>query len=346
MATEAELRSLIGSGPPASVTGQMAAMKWAKQNPPKDTKLSFAGKTVIVTGSNTGIGLPAATKFAANGASKVILAVRTPSKGEEAKRTIITQTGCRAEQIDVLKLDMGDWASVKAFAAEVTSRYDEIQIAVLNAGVAPPRFVKNEKTGYEAALQVNILSTAYLAMLLLPKLKSNASKGVPGQLTITGSFASKYVTAADVELKAGQSLIDKLNDPASFNAGKTYGVVKLVTQYIRQGLVDDFSRDAQGQTDVFINVACPGYCITDLGRDFPWYLAVPTKLTQMLVGRTAEQGGRELVSGSLLGKTGHNQFWSNDHFDDPGEMVTNEQGKKLQVQTWGEIRRICEKQGL
>lgn len=315
MATETEVRSLISSGPPASVTGQMAMMKWAKQNPPKDTKLSFAGKTVIVTGSNTGIGLPAATKFAANGASKVILAVRTLSKGEEAKRTIIAQTGCKAERIDVLKLDMSDWASVKAFATDVTTKYDEIHIAVLNAGVAPPKFVKNEKTGYEAALQVNILSTAYLAMLLLPKLKSNASKSTPGQLTITGSFASKFVTAADVELKKGQTLIDKLNDPVAFNAGKMYGLVKLVTQYIRQGLVDDFSKDVQGNTEVFINVACPGYCITDLGRDFPWYLAVPTKLTQMLVGRTAEQGGRELVSATLLGKTGHNQFWSNDCLD-------------------------------
>ncbi|KAF1935138.1 NAD(P)-binding protein [Clathrospora elynae] len=346
MATEAEVQSLIGSGPPASVKGQMAAMKWSKQNPPRDPKSSFAGKTVIITGSNTGIGLPAATKFAANGASKVILAVRTLSKGEEAKRTIIAETGCEAESIDVLKLDLGDWASVKAFAAEATSRYDEIHIAVLNAGVATPKYVNNEKTGYDAALQVNILSTAYLAMLLLPKLKSNASKGTPGQLTFTGSFASKYVTPADVEVKNSQTLIDKLNDPAAFNAGKTYGLIKLVTQYIRQGLVDDFSKDAQGNTDVFINVACPGYCTTDLGRDFPWYLAIPTKLMQMFVGRTAEQGGRELVSATLLGKTGHNKFWSNDTLDDPGEMVTSDQGKKLQAQTWNEIRRICEKQGL
>lgn len=346
MATETEVQSLIGAGPPASVKGQMAVMKWAKQNPPKDPKSSFAGKTVIVTGSNTGIGLPAATKFAANGASKVVLAVRTLSKGEEAKRNIVKETGCKAERIDVIKLDMGDWASVKAFATEATSRYDEIHVAVLNAGVAPPKYVKNEKTGYEAALQVNILSTAYLAMLLLSKLKSTASKGTPGQLTITGSFASKYVTPADVKVQNGQTLIDKLNDSASFNAGKTYGWIKLVTQYIRQGLVDDFSKDAQGNTDVFINVACPGYCTTDLGRDFPWYLSIPTKLMQIFMGRTAEQGGRELVSATLLGKTGHNKFWSNDCLDDPGEMVTSDQGKKLQAQTWNEIRRICEEQGL
>ncbi|KAI4943648.1 hypothetical protein J4E86_009611 [Alternaria arbusti] len=316
MATDVNVQSLIGPGPPASVKGQMAAMRWAKQNPPKDPKSSFVGKTVIITGSNTGIRLPAATKFATNGASKVILAVRNLSKGEEAKRAIIAETGCKAEVIDILELDMSNWTSVKTFANDVTSRYDEIIIVVLNAGVAPPSYVENERTGYETALQVNILSTAYLAMLLLPSLKSNASKGNPGQLTITGSFASKYVMPADAEVKSGQTLIDKLNDPTAFNAAKTYGLIKLVTQYIRQGLVDDLSKDAQGNTDVFINVACPGYCTTDLGRDFPWYLAMPTKLMQMFVGRTAEQGARELVSATLLGKIGHNQFWSDDILDE------------------------------
>lgn len=313
MAAEADIKSLIGAGPPASVQGQMGAMKWAKQNPPKDPKFSFADKTVIITGSNTGIGLPAATKFAANGASKVILAVRTLAKGEEAKRTIIQATKRNAADIDVLKLDMSDWASVKAFAAEVSNKYKTIDIAVLNAGVAPPKYVKNQKTGYEAALQVNILSTAYLAMLLIPKLRATAEKkATPSQLTITGSFASLYVNPADAAVKNGQTLVGKLDDPAAFNAGKTYGVIKLVTQYIRQGLVDDFSKNAQGETDVYINVACPGYCTTDLGRDFPWYLALPTKIMQMMVGRTAEQGGRSLVSATLLGKDGHNQFWSND----------------------------------
>jgi len=216
MATDVNVQSLIGTGPPASVNGQMAAMRWAKQNPPKEPKSSFVGKTVIITGSNTGIGLPVATKFAANGASKVILAVRNLSKGEEAKRSIVAETGCKAEVIDVLELDMSNWTSVKTFANDVTSRYDDIRIVALNAGVAPPSYVENEKTGYETGLQVNILSTAYLAMLLLPSLKSDASEGTPGQLAITGSFASKYVTPADAEVKSGQTLIDKLNDATAF----------------------------------------------------------------------------------------------------------------------------------
>ena len=274
MATNAELRDLIGTGPPPSVTSQMGTMRWAKINPPQDIKTSFAGKTVIVTGSNTGVGLYAAIKFANNGASKVVLAVRTPAKGEAAKQSIIEVTQRSADDIHVMKLDMSDWASVRAFASNVSTEYDTIDIVVLNAGLAAHKYIKSEIMGYESALQVNTLSTAYLAMLLMPKLKSTAAKkGTFPQLTITGSMASKYVTAADAP--PSQSLLDKINDPANFNPAKAYGEVKLMTQYVRQGLVDDFSRNEAGETDVYINVVCPGYCTTDLGRDFPWYLQLP-----------------------------------------------------------------------
>ncbi|KAF2123850.1 hypothetical protein P153DRAFT_390899 [Dothidotthia symphoricarpi CBS 119687] len=94
-----------------------------------------------------------------------------------------------------------------------------------------------EKTGYEAASQVNVLSTLFFAMLVLPTLKHNAAKC---------SFADKYITPADAEIKVGQTLVE-----------------------------------------------------------VPWYLAMPTKLMQVFVGRTVEQGGRELVSATLLGKIGH-----------------------------------------
>lgn len=50
--------------------------------PPKDFKPDFTGRTVIVTGANTGVGFEAAVKFVALGAEKVILACRTISKGE------------------------------------------------------------------------------------------------------------------------------------------------------------------------------------------------------------------------------------------------------------------------
>jgi hypothetical protein len=68
---------------------------------------SFNGQTVIVTGSNTGLGLEAARHFTRLGASKVILAVRSISKGQEAQKSIEQTTHrlgvCEVWQLDSMK---------------------------------------------------------------------------------------------------------------------------------------------------------------------------------------------------------------------------------------------------
>jgi NAD(P)-dependent dehydrogenase (short-subunit alcohol dehydrogenase family) len=308
-----QIESLMGTGPPPS-SGQMEKMRWAKKNPPKDPEASFAGKTVLITGSNTGIGLQAALKFAVLGASKLILAVRTQAKGDEAKKKIIALAKQAKTDIIVMQLDMGSFDSVRSFAAQIEKEVATLDVAVLNAGIAPPKY-STAKTGWESALQVNIHSTALLAILLMPKLKQTTSKtGRLSQLTITGSFACQYVKAEEMKLDPGESLLKKMSAPENFNSAKSYGQIKLLTQYIMHGLVEDYAKSDGGEIDVAVNVACPGLCTTDLGRDFPWYVALPTKLMQMYCARSAEEGSRSLVSATLLGKAGHGKFWTNDVF--------------------------------
>ncbi|KAI9374535.1 hypothetical protein BJX61DRAFT_285102 [Aspergillus egyptiacus] len=143
--------------------------------------------------------------------------------------------------------------------------------------------------------------------------------------------------------------------PQFFNMETSYAVIKLLTMYVMQGLVKDYAGGndaaaAEGSSttsttpDVTINVACPGLCKTDLGRDFPWYVVLPSKLMQMYCARTAEEGSRALVSATLLGTVGHGKFWSNDVRTEPGIMVTSEEGKALQARIWGEIVDICNRE--
>ena len=68
--------------------------------PPPPTA-SFQGKTVIVTGSNTGLGYEAALEIARLGVEKLILAVRTFSKGNEARRLILRSTGREPDSIEI-----------------------------------------------------------------------------------------------------------------------------------------------------------------------------------------------------------------------------------------------------
>jgi hypothetical protein len=70
---------------------------------------SFAGETVIITGSNVGLGKEAARHIARLGASKLILAVRNVSAGEEAKKDIENTINCGGSVIEVWQLDLASY---------------------------------------------------------------------------------------------------------------------------------------------------------------------------------------------------------------------------------------------
>lgn len=97
---------------------------------------SFEGKTIIITGGNSGLGKEAARHYARLGASRLILAVRDLDKGHNAKREIESSTQCVASVIQVWKLDMASYASVRKFAARVCNELDRVDIFHANAGVA------------------------------------------------------------------------------------------------------------------------------------------------------------------------------------------------------------------
>src|SRR6185437_11407243 len=118
---------------------------------------SFAGRTVIITGANSGLGAVTARELARVGAA-VIMAVRTPSKGEAAARQI-------SGEVEVRQLDLQDLASVRRFADGV----DKADVLINNAGImAAPHAVTVD--GFESQIGTNHLGHFALTNLLLPKL--------------------------------------------------------------------------------------------------------------------------------------------------------------------------------
>ena len=117
---------------------------------------SFAGRTAIVTGANSGLGEVTARELARVGA-QVILAVRNTGKGEAAAREM---TG----DVEVRQLDLQDLASVRQFADGV----DSVDVLVNNAGImAVPHAVTAD--GFESQIGTNHLGHFALTNLLLPK---------------------------------------------------------------------------------------------------------------------------------------------------------------------------------
>lgn len=155
-------------------------------------KTSFEGQTIIVTGSNVGLGLEAARHFARLGANKVILAVRSISMGEAAAKSIHESVG-KEGVCEVWHIDMGNWDSIKEFVKK-TESLERLDVVVENAGIAMPEW--SEMEGIESTIAVNVVGTFLLALNLLPILRTKGKRnGVTPKLVITSSDVHFMVSA-------------------------------------------------------------------------------------------------------------------------------------------------------
>ena len=125
----------------------------------------LAGRTFLVTGANAGIGYATATALAARG-GRVHLACRSAAKGEATLAAIAAKTG--SDQLNLLKLDLADLASVRRCAAEFLALGEPLHVLVNNAGVAGRRGTTAD--GFELQFGVNHLGHFVLTRELLPRL--------------------------------------------------------------------------------------------------------------------------------------------------------------------------------
>lgn len=170
----------------------------------------FHGQTIVITGSNTGLGLEAARHIVRLGAEKVILAVRTISKGEKAAENIIQTTHATRNVLEVWPLDLSDYESIKAFGARLQS-LDRLDALIQNAGVLTNRFKLDGKDGLESHIGINSVAAVLVGLVALPKLRESALKtGTRTRLAFIGSdlhFIAKFK-----EAEQEGSLFDVLSD--------------------------------------------------------------------------------------------------------------------------------------
>ena len=276
--------------------------------PPKDTKPSFAGRNVIVTGANVGLGLEAAVKFVTGGAKKVILAVRSLDKGAKAKTDIEARTG-RKNVVEVWPLDMLNYTSIKAFAARATNELEHLDFAVLNAGIIAGSHSLSTY-GWEKTMQVNVISTTYLALLLMPKLKASFTPDFTPVLEIVGS-ANHFLTKPKAE--AWKSPLGTYNGPKGYSGPSQYSLSKLYVMYAEKHLADMALSPKTGKPDVYVVVVDPGPTQSNIARDYSGGLWNIVKyLFKILLQRTTEEGARTYISGVTLGEKGHGRYWQDD----------------------------------
>jgi len=189
------------------------------------------GRTFVITGANSGIGLEAARALGAAGAH-VVVACRDTSKGEHAVADLVGD-------FDVRRLDLADLASVRAFAAELDG---DVDVLIDNAGVmAVPR--AKTADGFELQLGTNHLGHFALAGLLLPRIRD------------------RVVTIASQAHRTGRINFGDLQSERHYQRWIAYGQSKLANLLFMMELQRRL--DAAGSPLRSV-AAHPGYSATNL----------------------------------------------------------------------------------
>ena len=197
--------------------------------PPVPTA-SFKGKTAIVTGASSGLGLEACRWMIRLGASQVILACRNVENGKSAAKDIQRTTSCSSDTLRVWLLDMSSYASVVAFAGKAKSELPRVDVVIANAGIGTRTFRMTEDN--EEHITTNVVSTSLLALLLHPKLRETAAKfNTRTHLTLTASELYEVAKFKERKAPVGQIFMT-LNDKRKANMADRYNVSKLLDIFV------------------------------------------------------------------------------------------------------------------
>ena len=152
------------------------------------------GRTIIVTGANTGLGKETARHLVKLNAERVIITSRTASKGEAAAKDIEQTTG-RKGVVEVWDLDLENYGNVKAFGERVKT-LQRLDAVIENAGKNTMKYY--EVAGNESTITVNVVSTFLLALLVLPKLQETARiYNIVPTLTIVSSDVHYFTSVSE-----------------------------------------------------------------------------------------------------------------------------------------------------
>ncbi|KAI0386964.1 hypothetical protein F5Y04DRAFT_288770 [Hypomontagnella monticulosa] len=297
--------------------------------------VDLRGKTALVTGSNCGVGLETSRRLLDLGVSKLILAVRNEEKGKAAAAELSAdRPDLTPGTIEVWKLDLSVYDSVVAFAERVAKSLTRLDIAVLNAGLCPAKRVVNPATGHDEIIQVNYLSTALLAILLLPVAKAVwRNQPQPTRITLTLSETGVWARfpvgkevpilgALDAPGKAADNTIDRMF------------VSKLLGQYFVSKLAGQVPASV-----AIINSASPG-AIHDsqFNRDIDKTPAGPIiRAILRRVGNSSAVGARMITDAAVRhGEETHGHFLSFQKLVPLAPIIYTDEGKRISEQLWKE----------
>jgi NAD(P)-dependent dehydrogenase (short-subunit alcohol dehydrogenase family) len=176
---------------------------------------SLAGKRVLITGANSGIGYHAALKLARKGA-QVVLACRDRRRGEAALALLNADSPGAHAELEIL--DLASLASVRSFAEKELAQHRPLHVLVNNAGVMTPPKRLETADGFEMQFGTNVLGHFALTGLLMPTLEQAAAES---------DWRPRVVTIASIAHKRGRINFDDLQSKKNYGPMRAYQQSKL-----------------------------------------------------------------------------------------------------------------------
>ncbi len=206
--------------------------------------LDLSGKVVLITGGSSGLGQESARALAEKGAH-VILTARDMPKGEGVAVEIRQSTG--NPNVEVMELELGSLASVRAFAPRFLERHPTLHILINNAGVMACPFSKTAD-GFEQQFGTNHLGHFLLTNLLLPALR----RGAPSRIVSVSSRGHHMSPVVFDDLQF---------ERRPYQNWLSYGQAKTANVLFAVGLERRFAKEG-----IHAYALHPGAILTELGR--------------------------------------------------------------------------------
>jgi NAD(P)-dependent dehydrogenase (short-subunit alcohol dehydrogenase family) len=266
------------------------------------------GKTALITGATSGIGLEAAVKLADMGAT-VVLVGRNQAR-LDASIAQVKERG-KSKEVSGLLCDFEELAQIRALATAFKEKHDKLHILVNNAGLVSDTR-RLSKDGYELTFAVNHLGYFLLTTLLLD--------------VMVASAPARIVNVASAGHRRGDMNFDDLMMEKDYFIMKAYGRSKLGNILFTRELAERLK-----DKGITVNAVHPGGVATNIWTGAPWY-GKPLIAVAKLFMATPEQGGDTIVNlaagDEVQGKTGG--YYNRMKLEEPSALALDaELARKL-----------------
>lgn len=299
--------------------------------------MSTTDRTALVTGASSGLGLEASAQLAEQGFARVIVTARTDQKAETARDELSSRTG--RDVFEPLALDNDHLDTVEAAARLLAQRGGQIDVLVLNAGLAPPKDLRKTQEGIEATIASTLVGHHLLTMRLLEHglLSDNARIVIAGSEAARGdvpTFSPLDLDAFAAEnfngdLEAAIEAQIRMEAPAEYKPGDAYATAKMFVAWWAAELA---RRLPEGMT---VNAVSPGSTPdTNAIRNAPFfmkYIMIPVFKLVPGMSHSIDKGAGRYLEVAGYGSEVTGRFFASkpkkmtgplvdidmDHFDHP-----------------------------